>query len=166
MTKKTYSYKGYYGSVENDLEGLVLHGRILHVSDLITYESDSLSGLKKEFEAAVDDYLETCVSLGKHPDKPYTGSFNIRTTPDLHREAAVYAANNGKTLNLVVNEAIRAKLNPKVDELRVNHDHNVHHDHNIKLDVTSSSTSDFDLKTSEDLWQLVTKPKEASQKQH
>ena len=49
-------YKGYYGSVEVSLDDNVLRGKILFVSDLVTYEADSVNGLRTAFEESVDDY--------------------------------------------------------------------------------------------------------------
>ena len=40
------------------------------------------------------------------PEQPYKGSFNIRISPDLHRTIAIYALENGKTLNATVEEAL------------------------------------------------------------
>ena len=56
---KMLKYKGYFGSVETSLDDMVLHGKIECIADVITYEADSLPGLKEAFEEAVDDYLET-----------------------------------------------------------------------------------------------------------
>ena len=39
---------------------------------------------------------------------PFKGSFNVRTTPDLHRRVATVAERSGKKLNTVVNEALEA----------------------------------------------------------
>jgi len=168
MTDKTLKYKNYFGSIECDLEEGVLHGKILHVRDLITYESETLQGLQGEFTAAVDDYVETCSILGKTPDKPYTGSFNTRIGPDLHYAAAVYAANNGKSLNQVMLEAVRAKLNPKVDEVHVNHDHNIHHEHIVKLEdaagISAVNKLDFDI--SEEQWPFSENLKTSFQEHH
>jgi predicted HicB family RNase H-like nuclease len=52
-------YKGYIGlAVPNQLtDGW--RGKLINVSDLVTYESDSLKGLSIEFQAAVDDYIKT-----------------------------------------------------------------------------------------------------------
>lgn len=125
MTDKTIKYNGYCGSIVVDLEGGIMHGKILHIRDLVTFEAESVDKLKGEFKAAVDDYLDTCTELNKDPGKPYTGSFNVRIGPELHRGLAILAANQGKKLNQVVLEAVRAKLNPKVDEVHVNHDHEV-----------------------------------------
>jgi len=148
MNNKTFNYNGYYGSIDFDLDERILHGKILHIRDLVTYEAESVEELEKEFIAAVDDYLETCAELGKDPDKPYTGSFNVRIECELHRQLAILAANQGKKLNQVVLEAVRAKLNPKVDEVHVNHDHNVNlivniPDDQVKTVVSSSANSEI-----------------------
>lgn len=53
----TLSHRGYNGSVEYDAEDDVWYGRILNTSDLVTYEAETPSKLKIEFEDAVDDYI-------------------------------------------------------------------------------------------------------------
>ena len=34
--------------------------------------------------------------------KPYKGTFNVRISPELHRNVAVHAIENGKTINVAV----------------------------------------------------------------
>ena len=60
-------FAGYEGSAELDATRGVFRGKILGIDDLVTYEAASRMTLQKEFEAALDDYLETCASLGKVP---------------------------------------------------------------------------------------------------
>ena len=105
--KNIISYKGYYGSVEFSDEDNTFFGRIISVNDHITYEGDSIATLREDFENAVDEYLEICSQLGKEPEKTYKGTFNVRITPDLHRELVLYSTSIGKTLNATVEEAIR-----------------------------------------------------------
>lgn len=66
----TLEYKGYQGSAEVDAETDVLVGKILFITDLVTYEAKTVQSLRKEFQAAVDDYLETCLQLGRDPQQP------------------------------------------------------------------------------------------------
>jgi predicted HicB family RNase H-like nuclease len=101
------SYRGYFGSVEFSDEDNVFFGRIIGVNDRITYEGDNVEALRSDFQEAVDEYLETCVQLGKDPEKTYKGTFNVRIAPALHRQLAYFSATNGKTLNATVEEAIR-----------------------------------------------------------
>ena len=108
--KNAMCYKGYYGSVEFSDEDNVFFGRIIGINDHITYEGDSVKGLRHDFEEAVEEYLETCLQLGKEPEKAYKGSFNVRIDPTLHRQLAIYSSSNGKTLNSTVEEAIRSYI--------------------------------------------------------
>lgn len=107
---KPLQYKGYLGSVECSVEDDCLYGQILYVNDLVNYEADSPAALKLAFEAAVDDYLETCRQLGKDPDKSFKGSFNIRIAPELHREAAKQAYIYEESLNEFVAQAVHEKV--------------------------------------------------------
>ena len=106
----TVKYKGYEGSVEIDLEQNVCRGKILFINDLVTYEAADIKSIQKEFESAVDDYLETCRQLGRSPNKSYKGSFNVRIPPDVHRQAAMTAYRHGLSLNDYVGRAILNEL--------------------------------------------------------
>lgn len=99
-------YQGYSGSVEVSMEDDCLHGKILFIADLVTYEAETLSGLKREFQEAVDDYIEMCKEVGKEPNKPMSGTFNVRVGTELHRKAALIAVQEGVNLNTLVKKAI------------------------------------------------------------
>ncbi len=103
-------YKGYIGSVEYSDEDEVFHGRLEGLRDLVSVEGTDARSLRKAFREAVDDYLETCERLSKKPDVPFKGSFNVRVGSDLHKRAAVYAAEHRKKLNAVVSEALEHYL--------------------------------------------------------
>lgn len=80
-------YKGYLVTIEPQLEDNRLYGKLAFIRDLVTYEAENLADLKKEFEYSVDAYLKDCEELGREPNQPFKGSFNVRTTPELHRQA-------------------------------------------------------------------------------
>ena len=103
-------YKGYEGTAEVDLARRVCRGRILFIDDLVTYESRTPDRLQREFEAAVDDYIETCVEVGKEPQRPFKGLFNVRVPPALHRAAVLRATREGVALNEVVVKALSEYL--------------------------------------------------------
>ncbi|MDZ4729931.1 MAG: type II toxin-antitoxin system HicB family antitoxin [Xanthomonadales bacterium] len=103
-------YKGCEGTAELSVSRGVCRGKILFIKDLVTYESDAPAQLQAEFEAAVDDYLDTCVALNREPAKPFRGQFNVRISPDLHRSAALRATEEGIALNDVVVRALHAFL--------------------------------------------------------
>ncbi|MGA2185677.1 MAG: type II toxin-antitoxin system HicB family antitoxin [Bryobacteraceae bacterium] len=103
-------HKGYIGSVGYSDEDEVFHGKLEGIRDLVTYEGTDVRSLKKAFREAVDDYLATCERLSKEPDTPFKGSFNVRVGAELHKRAAVYAAEHGKKLNAVITEALEHHL--------------------------------------------------------
>lgn len=99
-------YKGYYAEVHFNSEDEVFYGKIIGINDLVSFEGTSVKQLKKEFQEAVEDYLVTCKELGKEPEKTYKGTFNVRISSELHRQAARHAALNKMTLNDFVRQAI------------------------------------------------------------
>jgi len=106
----TMTYKGYLGQVHYSAEDEVFYGKIDAINDLILFEGKSVRELKKAFQEAVDDYLETCLRMGKEPNKPFKGSFNVRVPSELHRNAAAKAARLGLSLNQFVQKALEEKV--------------------------------------------------------
>jgi predicted HicB family RNase H-like nuclease len=106
MTDNILKYKGFYGSVEFSAADECFFGKIIGSADLITIEGESVKNLKKAFKEAVEDYLVLCKEAGKEPQKSYKGSFNIRISPELHKEAVVVASREGISLNAFVEKAI------------------------------------------------------------
>ena len=107
-------YKGFSGSVEISCADNCVYGKIECINDLITYESDTVSGLQSAFEESVNDYLETCRELGKEADKPMSGSFNIRIGSELHKKSYLKAKGSKISLNDFVKNAIQEKLESDV----------------------------------------------------
>jgi predicted HicB family RNase H-like nuclease len=103
-------YKGYIGSVRFSADDDVFHGKLQGIRDLVTYEGTDVASLKRSFYDAVDDYLGTCKKRGKSPEQPFKGSFNVRVGRELHKRAAVFAAERKKKLNAVVSEALEKYL--------------------------------------------------------
>lgn len=110
MKNDILSYKGFETKVEFDSEDMVLHGKILFIDDLVTFEADSVQEVEQSFHEAVEDYIETCRSMGKEPQKPFKGVFDVRIPPETHRMLALCAAQNGVTINQFVCQAIQDKM--------------------------------------------------------
>ena len=104
------TYKGYIGTVHYSEEDEVFHGKLEAINDLIMFEGTSVKELKKAFHEAVDDYLETCKEMGREPQKPFKGSFNVRIPSDLHRKATKKATMMGISLNQLVQKALEEKI--------------------------------------------------------
>ena len=102
----TIEYKGYVGSVEFSEEDSLFYGKVMGIRALISYEGRDAKELICDFHGAVDDYLAMCSSEGIEPEKAYKGSFNIRITPELHRQAVIAAAARQMSLNSFVESSI------------------------------------------------------------
>jgi len=63
--------------------------------------------LKKAFIDSIEDYLDFCKARGESPERPFSGKFNLRLEPELHREAYIASRLSGLSLNAWVAEAIK-----------------------------------------------------------
>ena len=104
------TYKDYLASVHYSSDDEVFYGQIEGLNDLISFEGQSVSELKDAFIEAIEDYIETCRANGKSPEKKYKGSFNIRITPELHKQAVQQALKEKISLNQLVEAAISEKV--------------------------------------------------------
>ena len=57
------TYRSYEGSAEISLSDNCLYGKLIGVSDLVSYGGKTVKDLKLAFAKAVDDYIETKSTL-------------------------------------------------------------------------------------------------------
>ena len=88
MSEHVLKYRGLQGSVEVSLEDNVLHGKILHIVDLVTFEAQTPEGLRQAFKQQVDEYLAFCEEEGVAPDKPFSYDEEDEHLSDLERQKA------------------------------------------------------------------------------
>ena len=104
-------YKGYKGSVEYSKADNCLFGKVLGMSkDLILYEGNTIDELKADFEAGIDNYIAGCVADGIEPRKPYSGTLNIRISPEIHSKIAMLAQEAVTTINGYIKQALEEQL--------------------------------------------------------
>ena len=103
-------YKGYIGEVNFDSEAHIFHGEIINTRDVITFQGKTVDEIEIAFQESVDDYIEWCLEEGVSPEKPYSGKFNLRLSPELHKEVAITAKKMKMSINKFVEKAV-------VDEL-------------------------------------------------
>jgi len=99
-------YKGYLGTVEYDAEAKIFHGDVINTRDVITFQGTTVEEIESAFRDSVDDYITWCKEEGVEPEKPYSGKFNIRLAPQLHRKIAILARQKRISLNSFVEKAI------------------------------------------------------------
>lgn len=100
-------YKGYEGKVEFDEQAGIFHGEVINTRDVITFQGSSVRELQKAFKDSIDDYLEFCATRGEEPEKPFSGQFPVRISPELHRAASLAARRRGESLNAFVEQALQ-----------------------------------------------------------
>lgn len=98
------SYKKYNKTVEYSKEDNCLFGKVIGIKSLLSYEGDSVQELEQDFQNVIDEYLNDCKERNVEPELPYKGTFNVRISPELHRNIAILE--HGKSLNAAVEEAI------------------------------------------------------------
>lgn len=104
-------YKGYKGSVEYSKEDDCLCGKVLGMhKDLILYEGESLAELRKDFEEAVDSYLEGCREEGVEPKKPFSGKMIVRMPQRLHERIALAADGYGISINDMIVRTLEERV--------------------------------------------------------
>lgn len=103
-------HKGYIGKVVLDDEAGLFHGEVIGIRDAVTFQGQSVSELRRAFRESIDDYLAFCAERGEEPNKPYSGRFVVRISPELHRRVNMQAAASGKSLNALVAEWLDRQL--------------------------------------------------------
>jgi len=93
-------YKGYVaGPIDFDPDDGTFSGTVLGLSDVIHFEGTNAEELRESFQGSIDEYLRICEEKRRNPDKPFSGKMLVRSTPELHRKAALRAAAEGVSLS-------------------------------------------------------------------
>jgi len=99
-------YKGYIGVMEVDPDANLIHGDVIGLRDVITFQGESVSAATKAFRDSVDDYLKWCAEEGRAPEKTFNGKLLIRIDPAIHRSLSQLAEANSTSINALAVEAL------------------------------------------------------------
>ena len=102
----TMTQDGYVATIELDEEAGLFHGEVINTRDVLTFQGRTLDELNVAFADTIADYIEWCRERGKEPERPYSGNFTVRISPELHRRVATAAARSGKSVNTFVAETL------------------------------------------------------------
>lgn len=120
------TYKGYTGRVEIDLDADILFGRVLDITDVITFQGATIAEVRQAFSESIDDYLAYCAELGREPERPFSGKLLFRTTPERHHRIFVAASLLGKSVNAWIDEVLASAAEETIQKTRqVTADHPV-----------------------------------------
>ena len=106
----TLKYKGFIGSVAFSEKDNLFFGKIEGIDGLVNFEGESVNELAGAFHEAVDDYLAFCEAEGIAPHKSYTGTLNVRLTPEIHSRMAFLAKQAGMSINSFIRTAVEKQI--------------------------------------------------------
>jgi predicted HicB family RNase H-like nuclease len=101
------NHSGYTARIEFDERDNIFVGRILGLRSIISFHGKTVSELRREFVAAIKDYLQDCSEQGVDPEKPASGKLLLRVPPEVHSRALIAAQAKGKSLNQWATEALQ-----------------------------------------------------------
>lgn len=110
MSGDCLRYKGYVTHIKYSVADRELYGIIEGIEDTVIFGTPNPSEIEEKFHQAVDEYVKICEDYGKAPQKAFSGTFNVRISKELHRDAYYYAAINDINLNKYVERAINAQV--------------------------------------------------------
>ncbi len=110
LKMNTLNYKGYIGSVYFSEKDNVFFGKVEGIEGLVNFEGDSVIQLKESFHTAVDDYLAYCKEEGIEPRKSYSGSLNVRLSPETHSIVATLSKQMGISINAFIKRAVENQI--------------------------------------------------------
>jgi predicted HicB family RNase H-like nuclease len=102
----TMTHDGYIAEISLDEDSGLLSGIVLNTKATLHFAGKTVADLKAAFKDTLEDYKDWCKAEGKEPEKPYSGTLSLRIPPDLHRRIASKAAQQGKSINTVIGEAL------------------------------------------------------------
>ena len=108
--KPILKYKDFIGSVAFSEADGVFFGKIEGIDGLVNFEGESVAELTNAFHEAVDDYLAYCAEEGIEPHKSYSGSLNVRLTPEIHTRVAYLAKQAGISINSFIRSAVEKQI--------------------------------------------------------
>lgn len=99
-------HRGYQAKIEYDPDLDMFRGEILGLNGGADFYGRTPEELRAEFAESLRVFLEVCHEKGIEPRRRYSGKFNLRIKPELHQRLALLAEAEGKSLNVVVQEAL------------------------------------------------------------
>ena len=94
--KSTISYKGYIARIEFDERDEIFVGKVLGITESITFHGETVKELKGDFQVAIDHYVADCAATGRTPLKTASGKMMLRISPETHTRALIVAKASGK----------------------------------------------------------------------
>ncbi len=104
------SFEGYHAKIEYDAELDLFRGEVLGLNGGADFYGKHPQELRAEFKKSLQTFLEVCAEQGIEPRRHFSGKFNVRISPELHEQLAIAAQAEGKSINMLAQEALRSRV--------------------------------------------------------
>jgi predicted HicB family RNase H-like nuclease len=101
---------GYQAKIEYDPELDQFRGEILGLNGGADFYGKNPRELRSEFRKSLEVFLEVCAEKGIEPRRSFSGKFNLRIPSELHERLAIVAQAEGKSINLIAQEALQKRV--------------------------------------------------------
>lgn len=101
---------GYSAKIEYDAEMDMFRGEILGLTGGADFYGKTPKELRAEFKKSLAVFLDVCKEKGIEPRRSYSGKFNLRIPPELHQRLAIAAQAEGKSINMLAQEALARRV--------------------------------------------------------
>ena len=106
----TMHVDGYNAKIEYDEELDLFRGEILGLNGGADFYGKNPKELRTEFKKSLQVFLNVCKEKGIDPKRNFSGKFNLRISPELHEQLALAAQAEGKSINMVAQEALQLRI--------------------------------------------------------
>lgn len=100
----------YQAKIEYDPDLDQFRGEVLGLNGGADFYGKNPKELRSEFKKSLQTFLEVCAEKGIEPRRSYSGKFNLRIPPELHERLAIVAQAEGKSINLIAQEALQKRV--------------------------------------------------------
>jgi predicted HicB family RNase H-like nuclease len=106
----TMTVDGFHAKIEYDEELDLFRGEILGLNGGADFYGKNPKELCTEFKKSLKVFLDVCQEKGIEPKRNFSGKFNLHISPELHEQLAISAQAQGKSINLLAQEALQLRL--------------------------------------------------------
>lgn len=101
---------GYTAIISYDEDIDMFRGEFIDINGGADFYASTVQELHHEAKLSLDFFLEVCKEKGISPSKTYSGKFNTRIEPELHKKLAILAQSTGTSINDIVARAIKMEV--------------------------------------------------------
>lgn len=101
---------GYTAIIAYDEDIDMFRGEFIGINGGADFYASDIASLHREAEISLNIFLDVCKQKGISPNKAYSGKFNTRIDPELHKQLAIVALTKNMSINDVVVKAIQAEI--------------------------------------------------------